>query len=112
MGPTKPVFWKAEDGLEIQGFLTLPAKGHASYPLVDVHGGPVWALQNHWPNLDIWALYVARGYAVLSPNPRESRGRDQEFARGVHGDIGGADHKDILAGVDHLVSEAILTRLG
>lgn len=109
MGPTKSLSWRADDDLEIQGFLALPAKGNAPYPLiVDVHGGPVWAWQNRWPGIDIWAFFVARGYAVLSPNIRGSGGRGQDFIRHVYGDMGGADGQDILAGVDYLVKEGIV----
>jgi dipeptidyl aminopeptidase/acylaminoacyl peptidase len=46
---------------------------------------------------------VARGYAVLQPNPRGSTGRGAEYAQAVIGDMGGADVSDILAGVEHLV---------
>lgn len=115
IGATKGLSWKADDGLEIQGFLTLPAIGTAPYPLiVDVHGGPVWAWQNRWPGNDIWALFVARGYAVLSPNIRGSGGRGQDFAQQVYGDMGGADGQDILAGIDHLVEAGIVdtTKVG
>jgi len=108
--------WHAEDGLEIHGFLTLPRNGSsAPHPLiVDVHGGPVRAWQDHWADIEIWAFYVSRGYTVLFPNPRGSAGRGQDFIRGVYGDMGGADHKDILIGIDQLVKSGIVdsTRVG
>lgn len=106
IGSTHTLSWSAPDGLEIQGLLMLPATGTAPFPLIlDVHGGPVWAWQNRWPGIDIWGLYVARGYAVLRANPRGSAGRGQAFIRGVHGDMGGADAKDLLAGIEQLVQD-------
>jgi dipeptidyl aminopeptidase/acylaminoacyl peptidase len=41
------------------------------------------------------------------PNPRGSSGRGQEFARANLGDLGGAELKDILSGVDHCVQAGI-----
>lgn len=106
IGPTQSLTWQAPDGLEIQGLLTLPAIGSVPYPLIlDIHGGPVWAWQDRWPDTDICGLYASRGYAVLRANPRGSSGRGQEFARGVYGDMGGADIQDMLAGIEKLVQD-------
>jgi len=108
VGEAKAVSWSAPDGLEIQGLLLLP-KGPGPYPLVvHVHGGPVWAWRNKWVlqfHAPI-AFLVAKGYAVLNPNPRGSSGRGQEFARMVLGGMGD-DVGDFLSGVDHLVAEGI-----
>lgn len=115
IGPCRPFAWVADDGLEMQGFLALPSRGSPPYPLiVEVHGGPVWAWQNRWPGGDIWALHVSRGYAVFFPNPRGSSGRGQDFIRHVYGDMGGADHLDIITGVDKLVKEGVVdtTKVG
>src|SRR5690606_16925121 len=51
---------------------------------------------------------VARGYAVLNPNPRGSAGRGQDFARMVFGDMGGADTGDFTSAVDALVERGIV----
>ncbi|MEO8424612.1 MAG: prolyl oligopeptidase family serine peptidase, partial [Actinomycetota bacterium] len=94
--------WSAPDGLEIQGFLTLP-RGEGPFPLIlDVHGGPVWAYADSWPGAFL-GLFLARGYALLQPNPRGSWGRGRDFAARVVGDMGGADSLDLLAGVDHVL---------
>jgi dipeptidyl aminopeptidase/acylaminoacyl peptidase len=50
---------------------------------------------------------AARGYAVLMPNPRGSAGRGRDFAAMVVGDMGGADARDVLAGIDALVERGI-----
>lgn len=102
----EPVRWLAPDGLEIEGLLTAPAR-EAPHPLIVwVHGGPVWAFQDRWPRA-LTALLVARGYAVLEPNPRGSYGRGRKFAELVVGDMGGADAHDILAGIDALVERGV-----
>ena len=107
-GRIEPVTWPAPDGLEIQGLLCLP-EGPGPHPLiVFVHGGPVWAYRDRWSMGYVYTpLLVSRGYAVLHPNPRGSGGRGQDFARGVLGDMGGADTYDYLAGIDALVERGI-----
>jgi len=100
--------WHSFDGSEIDGLLALPTTAW-SRPLplvVFVHGGPAF----NWP----WMLHeqplllAQDGYAALLPNPRGSAGRGQEFARANLGDLGGADLKDILAGVDALVLDGMV----
>ncbi|MBV9280514.1 MAG: S9 family peptidase [Chloroflexi bacterium] len=113
-GRLEEVTWTAPDGLEIQGFLLRP-DGPGPYPLiVNVHGGPVSTVRNRWMGASLPALLVARGYAMLFPNPRGSSGRGQGFARLVYGDVGGAETRDHLSGVDALVERGIAdpARLG
>ncbi len=107
-GSAQTVSWTAEDGLEIEGIVCLP-DGPGPLPLVvHVHGGPVSQWRNRWRiGNDAMPLYVSRGYAVLNPNPRGSAGRGQDYARAVFGDPGGADARDILAGIDALVSRGL-----
>jgi dipeptidyl aminopeptidase/acylaminoacyl peptidase len=98
--------WEADDGLEIEGLLAVPPDRAAdALPLVVlVHGGPTscWSWE-YAPYRGTANHLAAAGYAVLLPNPRGSAGRGQEFARANHGDMGGGDLGDILAGVDALV---------
>ena len=115
-GPVKEISWTAPDGLEVQGFLCLPRDATKPVPLVvHVHGGPVWAFQNAWQMMFPFVpILVANGYAVLSPNPRGSKGRGEEFAAKVQYDVGGADRHDILSGIQHLVDKGVVdtTRVG
>ena len=98
--------WAAPDGLEIEGLLTTP-RGDGPFPLVlSVHGGPVGSVGGRFPGV-ITALLLARGFAVLQPNPRGSTGRGQSFARAVVRDMGGADLFDDLAGVDAVVAAGV-----
>ncbi|MFD2468989.1 S9 family peptidase [Amycolatopsis silviterrae] len=108
-GSAEAVTWTAPDGLEIDGILCRPA-GNGPFPLVvSIHGGPIWAYQNSWSMRYAWVpLLVQQGYAVLSPNPRGSGGRGQEFAARVVGDMGGADTHDYLSGIDALVERGLV----
>lgn len=110
-GRTTPYQWTSTDGQEIGGLLTLPA-GRGPFPLVvNVHGGPVAAWHDGWLGRDLHtALLVARGYAVLRPNPRGSTGRGQAFIESVVGDMGGRDVDDLVTGVEALVAEGLVDR--
>ena len=103
------VSWAAPDGLDIQGWLLLP-KGKAPHPLiVNIHGGPVMHWRPTWlgrSGLHMLML-IKHGYAVFLPNPRGSGGRGQDFARRVKGDLNGADTRDYLSGLDHLVRQGL-----
>jgi dipeptidyl aminopeptidase/acylaminoacyl peptidase len=112
LGVTEQVTWRSRDQRAIQGLLIRPADSAAVAPfptIVQVHGGPA----NTWPNRlfanwhDWGQLLAARGFAVLLPNFRGSFGWGTEFTEANHGDMGGADFHDIIAGVNHLVEQGI-----
>ena len=106
IGRREVLRWTAPDGLEIEGLVTLP-RGEGPFPfVVDVHGGPIGNVDDGFPpTLD--ALLLARGFAILEPNPRGSTGRGREFAERVVGDMGGLDADDVLAGVDAAVAAGL-----
>lgn len=106
-GSTTSCAWTSKDGWEIQGLLTVP-KGPGPFPLVvNVHGGPVAAWLDGWIGKDYAALLVARGFAVLRPNPRGSAGRGQPFAEAVVGDVGGHDVDDVVTGVAAMIERGV-----
>jgi dipeptidyl aminopeptidase/acylaminoacyl peptidase len=107
-GSAASVSWSAPDGTEIEGVLCTPP-GAGPFPLVlNVHGGPIGAYQRSWSMREpAVPLLVSRGYAVLLPNPRGSSGRGQEFAAAVVGDMGGADTRDYLSGIDAMIERGI-----
>ncbi|HTU83393.1 MAG TPA: hypothetical protein VMF61_14765, partial [Candidatus Acidoferrales bacterium] len=72
-GTLETLTWTARDGREIGGYLARPS-GDGPFPLVvTVHGGPTWCFLNAWQMYyRLTVLLVARGYAVLHPNPRGS----------------------------------------
>lgn len=96
----KRVHWRNE-GLTIDGLLYLPegATAERKVPLVvEVHGGPTGAYLDEF---DPFAEFLrGRGWAVLRTNPRGSTGRGAAFAAANKNDLGGADFRDIMAGVD------------
>ncbi|MGZ8603056.1 MAG: alpha/beta hydrolase family protein, partial [Actinomycetota bacterium] len=106
VGRREAMRWTSTDGLEIEGLLTLPP-GEGPFPLVlDVHGGPIGSSDDRFPGtLD--ALLLARGFAILEPNPRGSTGHGQGFASRVVGDMGGLDVDDVLTGVDAVVAAGL-----
>ncbi|WP_164503552.1 alpha/beta hydrolase family protein [Pleionea sediminis] len=80
MSPMQPISFKARDGLELHGYLTIPKSSNGkNLPLiVHPHGGP------HGPR-DRWGFnpevqfYASLGYAVLQVNFRGSGGYGREF---------------------------------
>ncbi len=104
LGAAQAIEWQGAEGLPIKGYLAKPA-GVERPPLVlFVHGGPSHLFRDSWTfDNPFAALLVSAGYAVLAANPRGSSGRGLDFASRVIGDWGGADHRDLLAGVDHVV---------
>jgi dipeptidyl aminopeptidase/acylaminoacyl peptidase len=103
----KPVKYKARDGLEINGYLTLP-KGVAPRNLpvvVNVHGGP-WARDRWGFNSEVQFL-ANRGYAVFQPNFRGSTGYGRKFWEASFKQWGRAMQDDITDGVQWLIKEGI-----
>ena len=107
--------YKSFDGLEIEAALVKPADwdGKTKLPLIAyVHGGPTGAWED---SVEAWSqLLAARGFAVLMPNIRGSIGYGQKFVELNRSDWGGADYKDVMAGVHDLVNRGIAdaNRLG
>ncbi|MEV4534226.1 S9 family peptidase [Asanoa sp. NPDC049518] len=66
--------------------------------LVNVHGGPHGAVG--WRHTAEVQRLAARGYAVLTLNPRGSQGYGEAFATAIRGDWGGADWQDVTAVVN------------
>jgi dipeptidyl aminopeptidase/acylaminoacyl peptidase len=109
IGTCERVSWTAADGWQIDGLLARPGRPGPHPLVVSVHGGPVWAWRDRWLLTYVWVpLLVSRGYAVLYPNPRGSAGKGQRFAGAVVGDMGGADARDILAGIDSLAAAGLI----
>jgi len=100
------VKWKSFDGLEIEGILTLPpaelAEFRTSYrPLIVYpHGGPHSASRTGF-NFTV-EFFAAQGFAVFQPNFRGTAGYGREFLDAARFDMGGADMRDILTGIDWL----------
>lgn len=105
--------YKATDGLEIHGYLTLPPKPALAgrepknLPLIVLpHGGPNardtlsfdWQVQ----------LYASRGYAVLQPNFRGSTGYGEAFVSAGYAQWGRKMQSDLSDGVRYLTQDGTI----
>ena len=70
----KPVTYKASDGTDVPGYLTLPpgSTGKGLPAIVMPHGGP--SARDEWGFDWLVQFFANRGYAVLQPNYRGSSG--------------------------------------
>lgn len=120
VGRTEVVKWKSKDGREIEGLLHYPNGYQAGQkvPLIlNIHGGPAGVFQQSFVgNRGSYPLacFMAKGYAVLRPNPRGSSGYGTEFRRANIKDWGMMDYEDVMSGVDHVIAMGIAdaNRLG
>lgn len=80
MAESRPVQWKARDGLTMHGYLTLPAGEEAkNLPMVVLpHGGP-FGIRDVWTFDNEAQMLASAGYAVLQPNFRGSGGYGRSF---------------------------------
>ncbi|MEL7197410.1 MAG: S9 family peptidase [Pseudomonadota bacterium] len=100
--------YKASDGMEMDGILTLPpGKEAKNLPVViHPHGGPHSA---DAPVFDWWAqAFASRGYAVFQPNFRGSTNRDEAFKRAGYGEWGGKMQTDKSDGLKALADAGIV----
>lgn len=102
------VSYKAQDGLDISGYLTLPrGREPANLPLVVLpHGGP--AVRDD-AGFDWWAQALAsRGYAVFQPNFRGSDGLGPALLEAGYGEWGRKMQTDLSDGVRHLAGRGLI----
>ncbi|MES2635581.1 MAG: alpha/beta fold hydrolase [Pseudomonadota bacterium] len=102
------VRYKARDGLEIPGWLTVPrgSKGKKLPLVVLVHGGP-WVRGGQW-NWDADSQFLAsRGFAVLEPEFRGSAGFGWKHFRASWKQWGLAMQDDIADGARWAVQQGI-----
>ena len=102
----KMIRYAGADGLPIEAALYTPAGRVGRVPLVVLpHGGP----SARWRHaITDWAqILVGQGVAVLAPNIRGSTGYGHAFMLANRNDWGGADFRDLMAGVDHVIAQGI-----
>ncbi len=112
-GKTEVISWKSKDDLEIEGILTYPLdyQEDKKYPIVlQVHGGPGGVFTKSFSGKSsryMVQYFAQKGYIMLQPNPRGSRGYGKEFRYANVKDWGFGDYEDLLAGVDHVIDMGI-----
>lgn len=102
----KLVTYKARDGIEIEGYLTLPKNIEGPVPaILHPHGGPG---ARDLSGFDYWtSFFTNRGYAVFRPNFRGSTGYGLEFAESQMQSWGLAMQDDLEDAALWLVKEGI-----
>ncbi|MGH8147567.1 MAG: prolyl oligopeptidase family serine peptidase, partial [Rhodanobacteraceae bacterium] len=106
MAERRPIRFKASDGLELDGFLTIPPhRKLANLPMVLVpHGGP-YGVRDDW-FYDSDAQFLAnRGYLVLQVNYRGSDGRGPDFTYAGYRKWGTRIQQDLIDGVKWAISQ-------
>jgi dipeptidyl aminopeptidase/acylaminoacyl peptidase len=109
VGSTRLVTYKAADGLELDGVLTLPPGREArKLPVVVMpHGGPIGPYDRI--GFDWWAqAFASRGYAVFQPNYRGSGGHGLAFERKGYGEWGRKMQTDVSDGLARLVADGVV----
>ncbi|SMF43502.1 Dipeptidyl aminopeptidase/acylaminoacyl peptidase [Alteromonadaceae bacterium Bs31] len=107
LSSVEKITYKARDGLEIEGYLTLPkgSNGKNLPTLMFPHGGPIARDSNAF---DYWAqFYANRGYAVLQMNFRGSAGQGLEFQNSGLKKWGKEMQDDIEDGALELIKRGI-----
>lgn len=107
LAPMRPVTFVARDGLEIDGYLTVPkgAEPRSLPTIVYPHGGP--------SSRDVWGFdrtvqfLASRGFAVFQLNFRGSTGYGKRHARLGYREWGLAMQDDVTDGVRWLIDEGI-----
>ena len=108
---TELISWKSFDGMEIEGLLTFPLNYEAGkkYPFIlNIHGGPAGVFSESF--IAVSGIYPLAALAendifILRPNPRGSNGYGLKFREANHRDWGGSDYKDLMAGVDYVITK-------
>lgn len=108
VGAISLVEYKASDGLDLDGVLTLPpGRAAKNLPVVVFpHGGPA---SHDEVTFDWWAqAFASRGYAVFQPNFRGSTNRNEAFEHAGYGEWGRKMQTDVSDGLAHLARLGIV----
>jgi len=117
-GSQQVLTYKSFDGkFNVDGILFTP-KGFnpkKKYPLIlALHGGPYGRFRNVF--LQYYGIrdFTDNGYIVFAPNPRGSSGYSDAFSQAAIHDLGGGDYKDIMTGLDYVISKGFVdtSRIG
>lgn len=106
MAQRRPVKYRARDGLEIHGYLTMPHHpAGAMLPLILIpHGGPHGVSDTWFFDTDAQFL-ASRGYAVLQLNFRGSGGRGPDFRNAGYRQWSAKIQDDLVDGVKWAIAQ-------
>ena len=107
LGTTKPITYKAADGTDIPGYLTVPSGAKPqNLPLIVLpHDGP--AERDTWQFDFLRSFLANRGYAVLQMNFRGSVGYGDAWVRDAHQGWGGVTYSDVTDATRWAVAQGI-----
>ena len=106
-GTTEAFSFKARDGMEIFGYLTLPKGKQENLPMILIpHGGP-HGPRDYWTYDDDVQFLAERGYAVMKVNFRGSGGYGKEHMKKGYRQWGGNIMNDLTDGVNWAVKNGI-----
>src|SRR5580704_530260 len=109
------ITYKSFDGTPIEAWIVKPPDFSPTkkYPLIlNIHGGPHAAYGETF--FHEFQVMAARGYVVLTPNPRGSTTYGESFGNIIQYHYPGDDYKDLMVGVDTLIKRGYIDekRLG
>jgi dipeptidyl aminopeptidase/acylaminoacyl peptidase len=107
LGTMKPITYKAADGTEIRGYLTVPNGVRAEkLPLIVMpHDGP--DARDTWKFSFLRNFLANRGYAVLQMNYRGSSGYGQKWRLDARQEWGGLTYSDITDATRWAIAQGI-----
>ena len=107
MNPAEVFWFEGAEKEKIHGFMVKPPFFDSSkkYPLIILlHGGP----QDQWSDSFTFRwnvqMFASQGYIVAMINFHGSSGFGQHFTDSISGDWGGKPYKEVIYGLDYLVS--------
>lgn len=109
LGTSEVITSKSSDGVEIESYLTLPARtDNKQVPLLVMpHGGPLGVSDTrHFP-IDVH-YFVQQGYAVLTPNYRGSSGFGEKFLNAGKKQWGRLIEDDIESAVAKVLDKGVI----
>ncbi len=106
LGQTREVWFTAEDGYRLQGWILTPPDFDPTqtYPaILEIHGGPM--TQYGFLMMHEFYFLAAQGYVVGFSNPRGGRGYGEAHTQAIVGHWGQRDYADLMAFADFLQSQ-------
>lgn len=107
LGERRAIRFRASDGMELEGFMTLPpgVTTPAGLPAVVLpHGGP-HAVRDDWAFDQDAQFLASRGYLVLQVNYRGSGGRGRAFEQAGYLQWGSRVQDDLLDGLRWTIAQ-------